>query len=37
MIALIEWFNNAHPVAFCFGLIGLALLVKVIYEILTAK
>lgn len=37
MIAIIEWFKNASPFYFCLGLIGLAIVIRLIYEILTDK
>lgn len=37
MIALFEWFRDANPIDFCIGLIGIAIVIRVIYEILTDK
>lgn len=35
MLKIIEWFENASPLYFCFGLIGVAILIRIIYEIIT--
>ncbi len=37
MIQIIEWFNHTSPFYFCLGLIGIAIVIRVIYEILTGK
>ncbi len=37
MVQIFEWFKSASPVAFCIGLIGVAIVIRKIYEILTDK
>jgi uncharacterized membrane protein YhdT len=37
MIKIIEWFENASPLYFCLGLIGVAIVIRIIYEIITDK
>ncbi|AXP79198.1 hypothetical protein CJ739_98 [Mariniflexile rhizosphaerae] len=37
MMEIIEWFKNASPEEFCLGLIGIAIFIRFIYEILTDK
>jgi hypothetical protein len=34
---IIEWFANANPLDFCLGLIGVAIVFRIIYEIITEK
>jgi len=34
---MIDWFMNTTPFYFCIGLIGLAVVFRVIYEILSNK
>ena len=36
MIHIIQWFENASAIPFCLGLIGVAIVLRVIKEILTA-
>lgn len=37
MIKIIEWFQNASPFYFCLGLIGVAIVIRIIIEIITDK
>lgn len=37
MIEIIEWFKNVSPLEFCLGLIAEAMVVRIIYEIITDK
>lgn len=37
MIKIIDWFENTTPFHFLLGLIGLAIVIRFIYEILTDK
>jgi hypothetical protein len=37
MIKMIEWLENTTPFYFCLGLIGVAIVIRIIYEILTDK
>lgn len=37
MKQLIQWFNDASPIMFCIGLIGVAIVIRIIYEIITKK
>lgn len=37
MIKLIDWFENATPFYFFLGLIVVAIVIRIIYEILTDK
>lgn len=37
MIKTIEWFENASPFYFFLGIIGVAIVMRIIYEIITDK
>lgn len=37
MEKIIEYFENASPLDFCLGLIGVAIVIRIIYEIITDK
>jgi uncharacterized membrane protein (DUF106 family) len=37
MIKIIDWFENTNPFYFCLGIIVLAIVIGIVYEILTDK
>jgi len=37
MIQVIEWFENTSPLYFWIGLIGVAIVIRIVYEIIFDK